>query len=620
MATNTDNTLVDTGESLTTPLIAEGDSSDEEEATPLGNHPLERTVSSLTAITDDEDDSHGSDAESCFTRHARWFGLASVCLVMTAEYYAIDIPAALHQELKDYMEPADHDANFELRFNLLYTVYAMPNIVLPLVGGVMVDRWGPSRCMVVYSIFLALGQALFALGLSRHSWTLMLAGRAVFGLGGESICVAFSTLFSEWFDPSERAFAFGTQLAVSRLGSVLNNVVSPKVAHAWTTPWALWVGVIWNAVGVLIAFVVKYLHAILHSRRTPSNHNNNNQMTEPLLPNSGEFLEMEHSIESSLSHGHNNNDTRPTRQDAGNQEEQQQISLLDVSRLGSSFWLLCICCMVVYGCINPFNNVASGILLERNYFQTPPSDCQLTLPKQCTSGSLVKDPNPSFNHNGDSCPGHGYAPILPTFPLNISTEDYDHEFLRQKDKVACDDSFWAQECTQDYCLALHQATEQAGRTMSIPYFVSAIISPPIGSLVDRVGRRAMLACGTSFVLMMVHLALAFVPALPVWIPLVGQGVAYALFSAVIWPSVGLVVEQKMTGTAYGIILSAQNLGIALFPIAVAAIYRASHFRYIPNVELLFVVCAGLGSAAGMMLWVLDRKNGNKLGQVAVREH
>jgi MFS family permease len=525
------------------------------------------------------------------------------------------------------------DANFELKFNLLYTVYAMPNVVLPLLGGVMVDRWGPGLCMIGYSICLCVGQALFAMGLSQRSWTIMLLGRAVFGLGGESICVAFSTLFSDWFDPSERAFAFGTQLAVSRLGSVLNNFASPKMAHAFTTPWALWLGFLWNALGVVTAFVVKYIHSLLqsHQRRVPSLQFNNN-LLEPLLVQDGEYLEMEQSLESDqLSNGSEGSERQymqvanreppppPTGDAVTNGND--RISFLDISRLGSSFWLLCICCMVVYGCINPFNNVASGILMEKVYFQTPPSDCQLALPRQCTAGSLVKVPNPSLDAHGASCPGEGYAPVLPTLPLNMSTDDVNIGFMTTRRKVACDKSFWAKECTQDYCRALHAATEQAGRTMSIPYFVSALISPPIGSLVDRVGRRALLACGTSLTLMLVHLTMAYVPAdaIPVWIPLVGQGVAYALFSAVIWPSVGLVVEKRMTGTAYGIILSAQNCGIALFPIMVAAIYRASQQRYIPNVELLFVSCAMIGSVTGFALWLSDRRNGNKLGQVAERE-
>ena len=34
----------------------------------------------------------------------------------------------------------------------------------------------------------------------------------------------------------------------------------------------------------------------------------------------------------------------------------------------SMFCLISISCIVVYGCVQPFNNIASGIILERNYF------------------------------------------------------------------------------------------------------------------------------------------------------------------------------------------------------------------------------------------------------------
>ena len=616
----------------------------------LSNHDEQETPASSPALNDDsvivdtssntQAEQHGeiraeplsSDLLQGTTRNihtrtvgnVRWFGLASICLLMTAEYYSIDISAALHQDLKDYL------STFELRFNLLYTVYSIPNVLLPLLGGFVVDRWGPTRCMIGYSLCLWLGQALFAAGLERKSWTVMLLGRAVFGIGGESICVANSTLLSEWFDPSERAFAFGTLLAISRLGSVLNNVVSPKVAHAFTTPWALWLGVLLNTGGVAAACFVKYLDSS-YTKQTESASDlpppaveTTGDLTEPLLTDDSaldEFLEMETSTESRMSveeragiHIELGRDNPPQASSS------QSVSIADISRLGPTFWLLCICCMVVYGCIMPFNNVASGILLERNFFQSPPEDCVLEFPRQCTSGSLLSNySNPSLDGKGHSCPGKGFAPVLPTLPLlNISSTDYNPEV---DTKVACDKSFWANECTQDYCNALHAATETAGRGMSIPYAVSAILSPPIGGLVDRVGRRATLACGTSMTLMAVHLILAYAKSstLPLWLPLLGQGVAYALFSAVIWPSVAMVVEKKMTGTAYGIILSMQNTGLALFPLLVATIYKHSNQKYLPNVELLFVCCAAVGSIAGMLLFILDRRNGKKLNSVGAQE-
>ena len=61
---------------------------------------------------------------------------------MTGVYYSFDIPAALHQQLKDYMTGGTDDvsddgsgSNYAVMFNLLYSVYSIPNIILPFFGG-----------------------------------------------------------------------------------------------------------------------------------------------------------------------------------------------------------------------------------------------------------------------------------------------------------------------------------------------------------------------------------------------------------------------------------------------------------------------------------------------------
>jgi nitrate/nitrite transporter NarK len=61
---------------------------------------------------------------------------------------------------------------------------------------------------------------------------MMLAGRAVFGLGGECMSVAQSSIVSVWFKGNELSFAMGLNLSVSRLGSVLNGIVLPRVVEA----------------------------------------------------------------------------------------------------------------------------------------------------------------------------------------------------------------------------------------------------------------------------------------------------------------------------------------------------------------------------------------------------
>ena len=75
-------------------------------------------------------------------------------------------------------------------FALTYSVYSLPNMVLPFFGGYFCDRFGAARCLVVFAILITAGQALFAFGVSVTSIPLVLMGRVVFGLGGENMTVA----------------------------------------------------------------------------------------------------------------------------------------------------------------------------------------------------------------------------------------------------------------------------------------------------------------------------------------------------------------------------------------------------------------------------------------------
>ena len=67
----------------------------------------------------------------------RWIILILGCLMMVGSYYCFDIPAALKTQIDDYMGDPD---DYEIRFGLLYTLYASPNVILPFFGGYLVDR------------------------------------------------------------------------------------------------------------------------------------------------------------------------------------------------------------------------------------------------------------------------------------------------------------------------------------------------------------------------------------------------------------------------------------------------------------------------------------------------
>ena len=126
-------------------------------------------------------------------------------------------------------------------------------------------------------------------------------------------------------------------------------------------------------------------------------------------------------------------------------------------------------------------------------------------------------------------------------------------------------------CYTLYCEDYNAGVTKANQIMSIPYIISACLSPFLGGFVDRFGLRAVIATIAPAALIVVHSILGYAPTVDPIGPLVGQGLAYAGFAAVLWPSVPLVVDQRLIGLGYGVVTSIQNIGLASFPLIVAGI-------------------------------------------------
>lgn len=131
---------------------------------------------------------------------------------------------------------------------MLYSVYSYPNIILPLIGGVIIDKIGINFAIIFFSLLLVIGQGVFAIsgfigqanpGNSGTAFVVAIVGRVIFGLGGESLSVCQSTIVSRWFIGKELALALGINISVSRLGSVFNSYTMPPLAEATSIGWAL---------------------------------------------------------------------------------------------------------------------------------------------------------------------------------------------------------------------------------------------------------------------------------------------------------------------------------------------------------------------------------------------
>ena len=134
---------------------------------------------------------------------SRWLILFLSCILLFGNYYAYDNPAALALPLQEFMNFDDYS------LSLLYSAYSLPNLIFPLITGWLVDFHDNNALLLFFSILVCIGQTMFTIGLSIKSFPLMLLGRFIFGLGGESVSIVQCAITTRWFRGKELAFALG---------------------------------------------------------------------------------------------------------------------------------------------------------------------------------------------------------------------------------------------------------------------------------------------------------------------------------------------------------------------------------------------------------------------------
>eukprot|EP00392_Amoebophrya_sp_AT5.2_P001365 g1367.t1 len=362
-------------------------------------------------------------------RHkSRWAVLAMTCFGLFGQFYAYDNPSTLYSAMRERFKD---DANFDLHFNMLYSFYSIPNIILPLVCGILIDRIGIKLSVLVLASLVATGGGLVVLGAHQTSWPLMLLGRALFGVGGESLQVAQNALL--YFEGAEIALALGLNLSIARMGSSVNAVSTPWIATLCDN-------------NPVVPFAVGWLLCLASS-----------------FANVGSVWREYFGRQGGL--------------------DDEEVSLNMITKLTRPYWFLTALCVLMYGAILPFNNIAQ--------------------------------------------------------PLFIATA-------------------YSSEATT--IASLH-----ASRASAWMFAISAIATPIFGHMVDRFGRRPALLAVSATLLTATHGTMML---LNPYMASVQLGAVYTVFAAALWPSIALVVNKNSLGTAYGVCVCLQNIGLASIPILV----------------------------------------------------
>lgn len=211
-------------------------------------------------------------------RRVLFLGLIMASMVLLGVFFAIDIPAAVQKQLMRVRYIQHFEIN-DFQYSLFYSVYCIPNIILPLVGGYMVDSIGVRTCIVLFCSISLIGQGIFAIGVGMKSFYLALFGRVVFGLGGENILgkdysVAESTLLSQWFRGKHLAFALGIDTSFARLGTVTNFLIEPFLySKTGDLIIGMWFGFGMMSITLICGLILIFLDKSIHTA-TPTVHDN----------------------------------------------------------------------------------------------------------------------------------------------------------------------------------------------------------------------------------------------------------------------------------------------------------------------------------------------------------
>lgn len=187
------------------------------------------------------------------SRPFRWLVLVFISLAMFGNYYVYDCIAPIADLLSKQLGFSDSN------IGLLQAIYSIPNVIMVLIGGVVVDRIGTRKALMIFGVLCFIGAVVTVL--SPALWV-MASGRLVFGLGAESLIVAISTAIAKWFRGKELSFAFGINLMISRFGSLLAQQSPSWAGFAykfWRDP--LWISVGFGALCVVGAAVYWALEA-----------------------------------------------------------------------------------------------------------------------------------------------------------------------------------------------------------------------------------------------------------------------------------------------------------------------------------------------------------------------
>ena len=189
----------------------------------------------------------------------RWWVLLILCIVTYSFSYCYDNPDSIQDELTD-----DYNLN-QVQFDLLYGIDGYINVITPLIAGLLIDFIGVNLSTLLFYVLIFIGHSLWFVGCfeSIQSYPIMVAGRAIFGVGAEQFHTSRRFLLFEYFGDAEYYLASGLTLSSSQLASASQLYISSILDSKYGAVAVVsvgWILVIFSLCLLILSFFILKRH------------------------------------------------------------------------------------------------------------------------------------------------------------------------------------------------------------------------------------------------------------------------------------------------------------------------------------------------------------------------
>ncbi|KAJ2493289.1 hypothetical protein IWW37_000752 [Coemansia sp. RSA 2050] len=187
-----------------------------------GGEAMHRRISSASSSGDMTEFERGLGQNQ---RGYQVLALACALLISVGSHYSAHTLGALKSTIKKELDITN------AQYGALQSTVSAVNTVLPILGGLFIDAFGTTSGSLVATFLIMLGNLIISISTHSRSFSTMVGGRILYGLGSGAITVVQETILGSWFKGKGLAITIAIQITTSRIASFLSMGTAIPVAN-----------------------------------------------------------------------------------------------------------------------------------------------------------------------------------------------------------------------------------------------------------------------------------------------------------------------------------------------------------------------------------------------------